>query len=313
MSDTTARSAAPSTDEIVPLRRRWRTVAAITTAIFGAVALWSVFTNERFQWGTVGQYLFAPEVLAGLGQTLLLTAVAAIIALVIGCVIALMRLSGERLMEGAANIYIWAFRSTPLLVQLLFWYNLGALYPRIGIGIPGGPQIMLGNANDLITPLTAAILGLALHEAAYTAEVFRAGILSINKGQTEAARALGLSPARTMRYIILPQALRIIIPPLGNNTIHLLKSTSLVSAISMSELLYSVQTIYSRTFETIPLLIVAVLWYMIVVSVLSVLQGYIESRLNGKSITLSRLVGGGARKTIGLRRNAREEERGAGK
>lgn len=269
-------------DVVVPLRHPWRIVLAVFTGVVLSLGAWSAATNERFEWNVVGQYLFSEQVLSGLWQTLQLTLAAAVIAAVIGCVLALMRLSGERLMVAVSGGYIWAFRATPLLVQLLFWYNLGALYPQIGIGIPGGPQLSLGDANALITPVTAAILGLALHEAAYTAEVFRAGILSVNQGQTEAARALGLTPASTMRWVVLPQALRIIIPPLSNNTIHLLKSTSLVSVIAMTELLYSIQTIYARTFQTIPLLVVAAIWYLLIVSVLSFLQSMLEQRLTGK-------------------------------
>lgn len=280
--------ASETPDVIVPMRHPWRIAFAVITIVFLALVLWSIAGNARFNWSVVGQYLFSRQILLGLERTLELTIVAAVIAAVIGCVLALMRLSGNRAMMAVSGGYIWAFRATPLLVQLLLWYNLGALYPKISIGIPGGPQLELGDANNLITPLTAAILGLALHEAAYTAEVFRAGIMSVDKGQVEASRALGLAPLPAMRWVVLPQALRIIVPPLANNTIHLLKSTSLVSVISMTELLYSAQIIYARTFETIPLLVVAVIWYMVVVSTLSFFQSILERRLSGQKSSVPR-------------------------
>lgn len=280
-TSTTQALEASRIDKVVPLRHPVRTTLSVIFVAFLTLGLINVAANPRFEWDVVWQYMFSSQILLGLQRTLELTAVAAAIAAVLGCALALMRLSHNRLLNVISAGYVWVFRATPLLVQILFWYNLGALYDQISIGIPGGPGIVLGDSNELINPLTAAILALALHEAAYTAEVCRAGIISVNKGQGEAAKALGLSPGKSMRFVILPQALRIIIPPLGNNTIHLLKSTSLVSVISMTELLYSTQIIYARTFETIPLLVVASLWYLIVVSILTALQALIEQRLTG--------------------------------
>jgi ABC-type amino acid transport system permease subunit len=175
-------------------------------------------------------------------------------------------------------LYIWFFRGTPVLVQLIFWFNLAILIPVVTIGVPFGPTFFKGSANDLITPYTAALLGLGLNEAAYMAEIVRAGILSIDAGQPEAARALGMTPAKILRRIVLPQAIRVIIPPTGNETIGMLKATSLVSVISLSDLLYSVQTISSRTFQVIPLLLVACIWYLLLTSLLSLVQDWIESR-----------------------------------
>lgn len=298
--DSTSKSS--TGDRVVPLRHPIRAVSSVVVVTFVILSLIAVAFNPRFEWAVVGQYLFSEQILLGLRRTLELTAVAAALAAVLGCILALMRLSQNRLFNVISSGYIWAFRATPLLVQILFWYNLGALYPQISVGIPGGPGIVLGDSNDLITPLTAAILALALHEAAYTAEVCRAGILSVNKGQGEAAKALGLSPAKSMRWVVLPQALRIIIPPLGNNTIHLLKSTSLVSVISMTELLYSAQIVYARTFETIPLLVVASIWYLVIVSIMTLLQSMIEQRLTGTRQQGSSFWRGVGQRIVAIRR-----------
>jgi polar amino acid transport system permease protein len=193
-------------------------------------------------------------------------------------ILAVMRLSDNPLLSGSSWLYIWFFRGTPVLVQLLVWFNLAFLYPKISFGIPFGPSWVSANANSLITPLTAAILGLGLNEGAYMAEIVRAGILSVEHGQTEAAQALGMSRGLTLRRIILPQAMRVIIPPTGNETISMLKTSSLASVITVTELLYAVQLIYSVNFKTIPLLIVASIWYLILTSLLTVGQFYVERR-----------------------------------
>jgi polar amino acid transport system permease protein len=191
-------------------------------------------------------------------------------------VLAVMRLSPNPLVSTASWFYIWLFRGTPVLVQLLFWQFISALYPRISLGIPFGPELLHGDANTLITPFTAAILGLGLNEGAYMAEIVRAGIISVDEGQTDAGQALGMSRLQTMRRVVLPQAMRVIIPPTGNETISMLKTSSLVSVIAYAELLYSVQLIYSVNFKQIPLLLVASIWYLIFTSMLSVGQYYIE-------------------------------------
>jgi polar amino acid transport system permease protein len=175
--------------------------------------------------------------------------------------------------------YVWLFRGTPVLVQILFWSFISALYPRISFGVPfGGPELLHGSANAVITPFVAAILALGLNEGAYMAEIVRAGIISVDEGQTEAAHALGMTRLQTMRRIVLPQAMRVIIPPTGNETISMLKTTSLVSVIAYSELLYSAQLIYSVNYRQIPLLLVASAWYLIMTTVLSIGQYYIERR-----------------------------------
>lgn len=251
---------------VVPLRHPWTWAASTVALLIAAAVLYSVLTNPAFGWPVVLQYMLDRQVLLGLSRTLMLTVVSMLIGLVLGTVLALMRLSANRLLNTLSWLYIWFFRSVPVLVQLIFWYNFGALYPTL-FGV---------STNAVITPLTAALAGLGLAQAAYTAEVIRAGILSVPAGQTRAAKALGMRPATIFVRIVFPQAMRVIIPPVGNEVISMVKNTSLVSVLAMAELLYTVQLIYSRTYQTIPLLIVASLWYLIVVSILSVGQHFLE-------------------------------------
>jgi polar amino acid transport system permease protein len=201
-------------------------------------------------------------------------------------VFAVMRLSPNPLVSGASWLYIWFFRGTPLLVQLLFWGFIAALYPTIDLGVPFGPSFIHANANSVITPFVAALLGFGLNEGAYMAEIVRAGIISVEEGQTEAAQSLGMTRLQTMRRIVLPQAMRVIIPPTGNETISMLKTTSLVSAIALAppELLGAAETIYDRTYQVIPLLIVASLWYLTATTVLTIGQFYLE-RYFGRGAT----------------------------
>jgi polar amino acid transport system permease protein len=236
-----------------------------------------VVANPRFQWGVFGHFLFDARVLRGVRTTLELTVVAMLIGVVLGVILAVMRLSPNPLVSGFSWLYIWFFRGTPVLVQIIFWGFVSALYPKISIGIPfGGPVFASGNANNIVKPFVAAILGLGLNEGAYMAEIVRAGILSVDEGQNEAAASLGMTRLQTMRRIVLPQAMRVIIPPTGNETISMLKTSSLVSVIAYSELLYSVQLIYSVNFKTIPLLLVAAAWYLFFTTILSIGQYYIE-------------------------------------
>jgi polar amino acid transport system permease protein len=266
-------------EPIVPARHigRWISAAVVLLLVISLVD--SMVTNPRFGWGTVSQYFTSEFILAGIGRTIFLTLATMLIGVLLGTLIAVMRMSANPLLSGAGWLYVWIFRSTPLLVQLLFWYNLSALYPLLSIGVPFGPTLVSVSANDLITPLTAALLGLGLQSAAYCAEIIRGGILSVDPGQTDSALALGMTRVLVLRRILLPQAMRVIVPPLGNETISTIKATSLVSVISLADLLYSVQIIYSRTFQTIPLLLVAVLWYLIITSILSIGQFYLEGYL----------------------------------
>ncbi|WP_134724405.1 amino acid ABC transporter permease [Paracoccus luteus] len=255
---------------------------------WGRVALWAVVLvfvadfallvagNESFGWPVVFRYLFDPVVLQGLSVTLILTVVAMTLGVALGLPIAIARMSDDKLLGGLAWIFVWFFRGTPLLVQLIILYNLSFLFPQLSISVPFGPTLLSWNTNDVITPLTAAILGLALNEAAYMAEIIRAGLLSVERGQIETAESFGMSRGRTLRRIVLPQAMRAIVPPTGNQLISMIKGTSLVSVIAMSDLLYSVQSIYNRTFEVIPLLLVAVIWYLAITSILNVVQSRIE-------------------------------------
>jgi polar amino acid transport system permease protein len=241
------------------------------------VVINSVATNPRFQWGVVGDFLFDSRILHGVRVTIELTVIAMAIGIVLGVVLAVMRISPNPLVSGGSWVYVWFFRGTPVLVQLLFWQFVSALYPKLSIGIPfGGPEFASGNANHIITPFTAAILGLGLNEGAYMAEIVRAGILSVEEGQTEAAQSLGMTRLQTMRRIVLPQAMRVIIPPTGNETISMLKTSALVSVIAYSELLYSAQLIYAENYRQIPLLLVVSIWYLVLTTLLSIGQYYLE-------------------------------------
>jgi polar amino acid transport system permease protein len=274
----------PPPVKAVPVRHPGRWIAAALVIVIVAALIRSAATNPRFDWGLVRHYFTSPQVLHGLVVTIELTVIAMAVGIVLGVVLATMRLSPNPLVKGASWTYVWLFRGTPVLVQLLFWNFISALYPRISLGIPFGPSFVHANANVLITPFVAAILGLGLNEGAYMAEIVRAGILSVDEGQTEAAQALGMTRMQTLRRIVLPQAMRVIIPPTGNETISMLKTSSLVSVIAYTELLYSVQLIYAVNYRQIPLLIVASLWYLLVTSVLSVGQYYLERRFGRGSM-----------------------------
>ena len=276
--DTTRTEADPELIKAVPVRHPGRWVAVVVLAVLAAMFVHTVLTNDGFRWDVVGRYLFSPPVLNGLRNTLILTVLAMLIGIVGGIARAVMRLSPNPVLSGVAADYIWLFRGTPQIAQLLFWNFLAALYPRLSLGIPFGPEFVSFDTNLLINQFTACLLGLGLNEAAYMAEIVRGGLLSVEHGQSEAAGALGMSRAQTLRRIVLPQAMRVIIPPTGNETISMLKTTSLVVVIGYFELLTSVQRIYSTNFQTIPLLIVAALWYLALTSVLSVGQGFIERR-----------------------------------
>ena len=261
---------------VVPVRHVGRWVGGAVVALFGAMIVHSLVTNPRFEWGVVGRYLTAHSTLVGLWVTVELTVVSMGIGLVLGTLLAVLRLSPSSLLSSASWSYIWLFRGTPVIVQILFWNFIAALYPRLSLGLPFGPTFVHGNANNLVTPFTAAILGLGLNEAAYMAEIVRAGIVSVPSGQSDAALSLGLTRMQVLRSVVLPQAMRVIVPPTGNEVISMLKTSSLASVIAVTELLYSVQIVYSRTFEQVPLLIVAVIWYLALTTVLSIGQYYLE-------------------------------------
>ncbi|MYW69631.1 ABC transporter permease subunit [Streptomyces sp. SID8379] len=275
-SDTLASSGSPAkappatapraVPRVVPRRRTGQWIAAAAVLALLGLAVNSVLRNDAFQWGVVADYFTTASVLRGLWLTLWLTALVMALGFALGTLLAVMRLSANPVLRAVSWGYVWLFRSMPILVQLLFWFNIGALYPHL-FGV---------KTVDLFGPVTVAIIGLTLHEAAYAAEVVRGGILSVDRGQIEAAQALGLSRYRRWRRIVLPQAMRAIVPPAGNMLIGTLKGTSIVSVIAVQDLLYSVQLVYHRTYQVIPLLLVATIWYVVVTSLLSVGQYYVE-------------------------------------
>jgi polar amino acid transport system permease protein len=266
----------PEQIKAVPVRHPARWLAAIVVLAVVAALGRSVATNPRFEWNLVGQYFFSDRIMHGLVLTIELTVIAMAIGIVLGVALAVMRVSSNPILSITSGLYIWFFRGTPVLVQVLFWSSIAALYPTLDLGIPFGPALVHGNANTLITPFIAAILALGLNEGAYMAEIVRAGLLSIDSGQEEAAHALGMTRTQTLRLIVLPQAMRVIVPPTGNESISMLKTTSLVSVIAVSELLYSAQLIYAVNLKEIPLLIVASAWYLILTTVLTAGQWFIE-------------------------------------
>ncbi|MEU4510901.1 amino acid ABC transporter permease [Nonomuraea wenchangensis] len=272
-------SVAPQAVDVAAARPRIRPlrwVAGGVLLVLVAQFAWFLFTNPRFEWPVVGKYLFDPNVLRGLGMSLLLTVIVMLLGSVLGVLLAAGRLSGFRPVAWACGAYVTIFRSIPPLLQLIFWFNLGYLLPRIPLGVPFGPTFVSWPTNSVISSLTAAVIGLTLHEAAYMAEIVRAGILAVDGGQRDAARAMGFTARQSFVKIVLPQAMRVIVPPAGSEFISLLKGTSLVSVIAMADLLYSVQVIYNRTYEIVPLLIVACAWYLVVVTALSLGQRRLE-------------------------------------
>ncbi|MFI9361322.1 amino acid ABC transporter permease [Kitasatospora sp. NPDC053057] len=261
---------------IVARRRPGQWIAAAVALLLAAMAVSSVIRNKAFQWSVVADWFTARSVLDGLTLTLWLTAVTLALGFVFGTVLATMRLSANSVLRTISWGYVWIFRSTPPLVQLLFFFNIGALYPTLGLGIPFGPEFVTVKTVNLIGPTLTAVIGLTLLEAAYAAEVIRGGILSVDRGQLEAAAALGLGRWRVLRRIVVPQAMRAIVPAAGNMLIGALKGTSIVSVLAVSDLLYSVQLVYLQSYQVIPMLMVATLWYLVVTTVLSVGQYYVE-------------------------------------
>jgi len=274
----------PEAIKAIPVRHTWRWVSAVLVLAVAADVVFMIVqaigqdvTSVGTGWVAVGRYLFGTLILRGIIVTLELTVLAMAIGVGLGIVLAVMRLSPNPVVSWVSWLYIWFFRGTPVLVQIFFWFNLNIVLKNIGLGFPGTPFfLLLGHTNSLINPFIAATLGLGLNEAAYMAEIVRAGIISVEHGQTEAAQALGMTRLLVMRRIVLPQAMRVIIPPTGNETISMLKTTSLVAFIALSDLFYTVTLIYSSNYKTIPLLLVASIWYLVFTSVLTVGQAYIE-------------------------------------
>ena len=264
--------------EVVPLRHPGRLLAAAIVLVTAASLAWSAVQNPNFEWPVVAEYLFHPSILAGLRMTLILTAAAMTLGITLGVVLATFRMSENKVLSWLAGAYLWFFRGTPLLVQLLFWYNLSALYPRLSLSFFGSPELVGAPTNAVLQLWLVAVVGLTLNESAYMAEIVRGGLLSVPRQQAEAASALGMNRWLAFKRVILPQALRVIVPPTGNQVIGMLKHSSLVSIIGAVDLLYSAQLISSQNFQVIPLLIVASLWYLVATTVLSFFQARLERR-----------------------------------
>ena len=236
----------------------------------------SVINNPRFEWTVIAHSFTETSILQGVWMTLQLTAISVVLGFAGGTLLALMRLSSNPVLVAVSWGYTWFFRGVPMLVQLFLWYNIAALYPKISLSLPWVGDLWSASANSLISPFSAAVIALVMHQSAYAAEIVRAGIQSVSQGQLEAARALGYRRGQIFRYTVLPQAMRAILPPAGNEVIGQLKTTAVVSVISLQDVLYSAQIIYQRTYEVIPLLLVATLWYLLMTSVLSIGQYYVE-------------------------------------
>ncbi len=282
-----APEARPAGDVVtaVPVRHPGRWVAGAIIVLLTAMLVHTLAFSwtyrggvhqSRYQWNVIGQYFTTRSVLLGLEITLELTVLAMAIGIALGILFAVMRLSPNPLVSSASWLYIWFFRGTPVLVQLFFWEFISYLYPKLTIGVPFGLAFFHFSANSIITTFSAAVMALGLNEGAYMAEIVRAGLLSVDEGQTEAAHALGMTHGQTLRRIVLPQAMRVIIPPTGNETISMLKTSSLASVIGVGELLFSVQLIYARTYQIVPMLMVACIWYLFVTTILSIGQYYVE-------------------------------------
>ena len=290
MTETkTAERAEPEAITAVPVRHPGRWVATVVLAIVAAMFAHMLVTNDAFQWRFMLDNMFRPAVIEGVRTTLIVTVLAMIIGVALGIVIAMMRLSPNPILSGAAWLYTWFFRAVPRIVLLILFGNLGILYSRYELGVPFDRQIgnLIGidldlrffglDARTILTGFLAGLLGLALSEAAYMAEIVRAGMKAVNPGQQEAAHALGMARGTTLRRIVLPQAMRVIVPPTGNETIAMLKDTSLLAFVPVTnELFFQLQAIGARTFQVFPMLVAACLWYLALTSVLMVGQFYVE-------------------------------------
>ncbi|HET9088732.1 MAG TPA: amino acid ABC transporter permease [Acidimicrobiales bacterium] len=269
----------PDDIKAVPVRRPGRWLGAFIVLVIAASIIRAVVTNNNFGWSVVGQYLFDHRIISGAIAVLYMTALAMVVGVILGTILAIMRLSPNPVLKMASWLYIWFFRGTPLLVQFVFWFNIKALFPHIDLGVPFGPSFIHADPNSVITVFGAAFLALSTNEGAYMAEVVRAGIISVPEGQSEAAASLGLNRLQIMRKVVLPQAMRVILPPTGNETISMLKNISIASVIGFAELYYQASDIYAQNYETIPLLIVASIWYLALTSIAYVGQYFLERKV----------------------------------
>ena len=264
------------TARLVRARHPGQWVSAALVLLLFAMLVNTLVTNQRFQWGVVGDYFVNGSIMRGLLLTLWMTAAVMTCGFLIGIGLAAMRLSSNPIVRTLSFGYVWLVRSVPPLVQLLFWYELASLYPQLSLGIPFGHEFVTVGTAHLFSGILAAFVGLTVDIAAFSAEIVRGGLLSVERGQSEAAEALGLGRGRIFRRIVLPQAMPAIVPATGNLLIGLLKATSIVSVIAVQDLLYSVQLIYQQNFLIMPLLMVATLWYIILTTLLSIGQYFIE-------------------------------------
>ena len=258
----------------VPVRHYGRWVGAALVVLLLALLV-RAFANSQIDFAITRQFLTQASIIKGMFNTLLISVAAQILGIALGVVAAVMRLSHNPVTSSVAWLYVWFFRGTPVLVQLLVWYNLSLIFPVLSV-----PGIGSWQTNSVMTPFLAALLGLGINEGAYMAEIVRAGIGSVDDGQTEAAHALGMSPQRTMRRIVLPQAMRVIVPPTGNEFINMLKTSSLAYAIQFPELLQSAVRVYSNNLAIVELLFTVSIWYVVLTSIFSVFQYYVEKRFS---------------------------------
>lgn len=276
---------------VIPRRHldRW-VLGALALCLFGWFVL-ALLTNDNIQWGKVGEYLFNDKIIDGIWVTLMISVLATILGLVLGVVLAVMKLSDNPVLNWLSAVYIWFFRGTPVLVQLIFWYNLAFLFPVLIVKIPFTHIGYVWDTNDVMSGFNAAMLGLGLNLAAYFAETVRAGIQAIDVGQSEAAFALGMTPGQRMRKVVLPQALRIIIPPTGNEFISMLKTTSLVYVVAGNDLMTNAAQIYKQNNLIMELLIVASIWYAVMTAIATFLQSRLEARFGADATRIVRQPG----------------------
>ena len=264
-------------NHLKPVPRPGTWISAAIVAVLGAMLLHALVTNDKFHWGTVWFFFREIHVVRAVGWTLLLTLLAMVIGIVLAVTTAIMRQSSNLILRWVAVSYMFFFRCTQIYTQLVFWGALSALYQHLSLGVPFGPEILTFRTTSVFTPFVAAVLGLGINEGAYLSEIVRSGLASVDPGQAEAAGALGMSRGQILRRIVLPQAMRVIVPPTGNETISMLKTTSLVLAVPFTlDLTFVTNSYASFTYQTIPLLIVAALWYIIITSILMVGQHYLE-------------------------------------
>lgn len=264
---------------VPPVRKpiRWGPVATGSIAILVlALMVLAVGRNQSVQWSEIPRYMIDPVILGGVVLTLELTAGAMVAGIVIGCLIAIMATSQNIVLKAIAVAFVWWFRGVPLIVQIFFWFNIALFVPEIGFGS------WSVSVNDIVTPALAGFLALGLHEAANMSEIIRGGLTAVDRGQREAASSLGLRPLQTLRTVVRPQAVRLIVPPTGNQAIGMLKASAIVSVIGMQDLLTQAQAIYARNFLVIELLCVASLWYLGITTIASIGQHYLERKLAPK-------------------------------